>query len=450
MHIIIIGAGEVGRYLAEILIEERHDVCLVEQDEKLARELDERLDAQVIQGTGVSREALFRAGIKKADLMLAITQVDEINLIAAMTAERLAPNCLTVARVRDPRYISGTDAIKAEEYGVDFLVGPEQAVAEQVVDLLQYAGPGQISPIADGRVAMLEMPVTPNTLPVWATLGELSAEIPSQTFIAAVLGSEGLRIPTAEDRFQVGERLFVLCAREEITRFLNLVVSDFHKVEQVLLIGGGDIGFHVARHLQRLKFDVTIIEKDSERAERIAIKLTKSTVIHGDGTEPGMLAELMADGHDAVVVLIADDEKALLTGVMTKHLGAKKVIARVDEREYAPVAHKLGVDAVISPRRAVADSILRFLRRGRIASATMLGDHDGELIDFRIGKKPRRELTEVPVSKLQLPENCLIAVMVRDNEIFFGNTGDQHIRAGDHVFVIALREAVQRLEGFFE
>ena len=155
MHIIIVGAGEAGHYLAQILIEENHDVCVIEQDEKRARQLDEKLDAQVIHGTGTSRESLFRAGIHKADLLAAVTQVDEVNLIAAMTAERLKPGCRTVARVREVRYMEGTDALDASEFGVDMVVGPEQAVADQIVNLLQYGGPGQMVSVAgrqDGAV----------------------------------------------------------------------------------------------------------------------------------------------------------------------------------------------------------------------------------------------------------------------------------------------------------
>ncbi len=450
MHIIIIGAGEVGRYLAEILIEEQHDVCIVEQDEKLARELDERLDAQVVHGTGVSREALFRAGINRADLLLAVTQVDEVNLVAAMTAERMHSKCATVARVRDRRYLYGNDALKTEEYGVDLLVGPEQAVADHVVKLLQYVGPGQIAPISDGKVVMLELPVSPHSTLVYATLEELSAELPTQSRIVAVLGDEGLRIAAGSDRFSVGERLFVLCTPEKINAFLELAGVEGHQVKRVLIIGGGEIGFAVARALQRLKFDVTLIENDRERAEQVASRLTRTTVILGDGSDPELLAEQMKDGQDAVVVLLEDDEKSLLAGIMAKHLDARKVVVRVDKRAYGPLAQKLRVDALISPRRAVADSILRFVRRGHIASTTMLGDHQGELIDFRIDKKPKKELAGVRVDKVPLPEGATIGVIVRGNEVIIPREGNETIQGDDHVFVIALRDAVSRVESTFD
>jgi trk system potassium uptake protein TrkA len=449
VYIVIIGAGEVGRYVAEILIEEKHDVCIVEQDAKIARELDERLDCQVINGTGVSRETLFRAGLKKADLLLAITQIDEVNLIAAMTAEQINTGCLTVARVRNPGYLAGTDAIKPKEYGLDLLVGPEQAVADQVIALLQYAGPGEIMPVAGGTLALLEMPVVANTAPVWATHAELSAEIPQRAVIAAILGKEGMRIPTDDSRFEIGERISALSATEDLKDFLGLMVADSNVVERVLIVGGSDIAFYVARQLRRLRMQATILEADAERAEQLAIKCPKAVVIQADGSEPGVLAEQMVEGYEAVVVLLDRDEKALLTGIVTKQLGAKKVIVRADKREYAPIAHNLGVDAVISPRRAVADAILRFVRRGRIASTIMIGDHQGELIDFHIGKKVKTSLTEVPAAKLKLPDRCVIGAIVRDDQVIASRDPESHIQPGDHVFVIATREAVPKLEGFF-
>ncbi|MFT4569227.1 MAG: trk system potassium uptake protein TrkA [Hyphomicrobiaceae bacterium] len=450
MHIIIIGAGEVGCYLAEILIEEHHDVCIVEQDEKLARELDDRLDAQIVHGTGVSREALFRAGINKADLLLAVTQVDEVNLVAAMTAERMHSKCATVARVRDRRYLFGNDALQTDEYGVDLLIGPEQAVADQVVQLLQYEGPGQISRISDGKVTLLELPVMPHSTLVYATLEELTAELPDQSRIAAILGSEGLRLATPQDRLNVGERLFVLCAPERMHAFLTLAGIEEHQVHRVLIIGGGEIGFAVSRVLQRLKFDITLAEIDAERAEQIAAKLTRTTVILGDGTDPTLMNEQLRDGQDAVVVLLDDDEKSLLAGIMAKHLGARKVVARVDKRAYAPLAHKLGVDALISPRRAVADSILRFVRRGHITSTTMLGDHQGELIDFRISKKPKKEISGVPIGDLKLPAGSTIGVIVRGDQVILPCSADDTIQPEDHVFVVALRDAVSGVEALFE
>ena len=446
MHIIIIGAGQVGQHLAKILVDEQQDVYIIERDEKLARELDERLDAQVLHGTGISRETLFRAGINRCDLLLAVTQTDEVNLVAAMTAERINRDCRTVARVRDTRFLYGSDALRADEYGVDLLLGPEQAVASQVVAELQYAGPGHITTVAEGKISLLELPVAPHSALAFVSHAELNAELPSKSRLVAVLGKEEMRIPVDDDRFQVGDRLCMLCAPGEVNQILEMVGSEVCHINRVLMIGGDDIGLHVAGDLQRLKFNVTVVEADKERAETIATRIKKCTVINEDGTQPSVLESYVRDGHDAFVILVDDDSSSLLTGITVKEMGARKVIARVDNPDYGPVARKLGVDATISPRRAVADSILRFARRSQITSTTMLGNHQGELIQFQIGKKSLKKWGGAPVGELKLPKNAKVGAVIRGGEVIIPDLKTTELEIGDDVLLVALREAVPKLD----
>lgn len=449
MRIIIIGAGQVGRHLAEILSDEQQDVYVIEQDEKIARDLEDKLDAQVLHGSGISRETLFRAGVNRADLLLAVTHIDEVNLIAAMTADRLHPECRTVARVRDARFLYGTDTLNAEEYGIDLLISPEQALADQVVRVLQYDGPGQVSALGDDSASLMELPVLPHSTLAYATLEEFSTGMPEHSTVIAALGKDKLRIPGPEDRFQVGERIFFLSVPGEVNDILQLSGSDTHHVKRVVLIGGGDTGLQVAIALSRLKFNVTLIEKDRERAEQLAARLDRVTVITGDGIEPESLAEQIADGQDAIVVLIDDDSKSLLAAITAKHLGGNKVIARVDNPGYAPMARKFGIDAMISPRRAVADAILMFVRRSRITSTTMLGNHEGELIVFQIDSDTSKKLLESPLADLKLPKHCKVGIIIRNSEVIVPDPATTKLETGDHVYIAALRDAVPKLEELF-
>jgi len=450
VHIIIIGAGEVGTYLARILADERQDVCIIEQDEGVARGVSDSLDAQVLHGTGVSRRVLVRAGVERADLLLAVTEIDEVNLIAAMTAERMNPECRTVARVRNRRYLYGNDALTAEDYGIDLLLGPEEAVAQQVVSLLEYVGPGQISNMADGKLVLLEHPVQPHSALAYAALEEVSAELPSRSMLCATLSEGELRISQAGDRFQVGDRVYILAAPGEVGDVLALLGSDLHHVRRVLLIGGGETGLQVARALERLRFDVTVVERDHQRAELVAGRLKRSLVIEADGTDPTSVAEWIGEGHDTVVVLAEDDNHSLLTGIVAKFNGAKKVIARVDNQDYGPISHKLGVDALISPRRAIAATILRFVRRSHIQSTTMLGNHQGEIIDFAIDEKSKGQLMEKPLASIKLPKDCVVGVVARGGDLVMPSRDPEFtLQIGDHVFIAALRSAVAKVEELF-
>lgn len=447
MHIIIVGAGEVGEYLGRILVEEQHDVALIETDEHIARRLDSAIDALVVHGSGVSHHALESAGIARADLVLAVTAVDEVNLISCMAAGKLGkPGVRTVARVRDTEYLSGDNHFSAADLGLSLLVGPERATAKEIVDLLTYEGMGESHSLADGRLVLLELPLSSDSPLVHESLAELRDVFPQPSLIAAVRGPNGFRIPRGDDRMSVEERAYVLTTPEIVDEWWILSGNPWHHVRHVHIIGCGDIGFHLAKELEDRRMAPSIVESNRARAEWVAKRLPKSIVREGDGTDPALLEELLEERADAVVVLIDDDERAVLVGLFAKHLGAKKVIVRSDTAAYAPIAHKLGVDALISPRRAIADSILRFVRSGRVASAHMLGDHEAEILELEVPAEPvHREIIEKPLRELDIPAGALIGAVIRDGVVSIAS-GATQLRPGDELLVVALPGAISRTD----
>ena len=450
MYTIIVGAGEVGSYLARILVEEGHDVAIIESDDKIAREMDASLDALVIHGSGVSHRALQRAGIARADLVLAVTAVDEVNLMACMTAVKFGRDVRTVARVREIEYLRGEASLTAKEMGISLLVGPEHAVATRVVGLLSYEGSGEIRYLADRRIALLELPLSADSPFVHDTLDELGRDLPQPSLVAAVIGPDGLYIPTGEDVLKVNERAYVLTKPENVGEFTILSGKPWFHVRHVLIIGCGNIGFDLAQELESQGRYPTIIEIDPERADWVARHLTKSLVLCGSGTDPQLLREQLEEMAHAVVVLLEDDEQAVLVGLFAKSLGARKVIVRSDKLEYAPVAHSLGIDALISPRRALADAILRFVRRGPVASAYMLGDHDGEILEMTVPDSPaNRELVEKPLKEIELPEGALVGAIVHEDQVTIAS-GDTVLSPGDNLLVVARPSAIRAVERFLD
>jgi trk system potassium uptake protein TrkA len=351
----------------------------------------------------------------------------------------------TVARVREEEYLEG-DALNAEELGLSALVGPERAVAGEVVNLLSYEGAGEIHHLCEGRVALLELPLSPDSPLVHETLAELRGDLPMPSLVAAVRGPNGLRIPRGNDTMRADERAYILTEPDSADEWWILSGKPWHHVSHVLLIGCGNIGYHLVMQLESRGLFPTIIEKNRSRAEWLSKKLTKSLVLHGDGTDTELLREQLTERSDAVVVLIDDDHEAVLVGLFAKELGAKKVVVRCDQLDYAPIAHKLGIDALISPQRAVADRILRYIRRGRIAGLHMLGDHEGEIIDIKVPDKPLSpEILEKPLSKLKFPDGTLLGVVVRDDEVAIAS-GKTVLRPGDDLLVVTMPHAIHAVE----
>ena len=446
MYVVIVGAGEVGSYLARILVEEKHDVAVIEADEALCRRLESQLDGLVVHGSGVSRKTLESAGISRADLVIAVTQVDEVNLIACMTAIKYGRKPLTVARVRQIEYLMGESHLSAEDMGVSCLVGPERAVADHVIRLLSFVGTGEIRYLAGNRIVLLELALSNDSPLVHETLAELRDVLPAPSLIAGIYGDEGLRIPHGGDKMAATERADILTVPENIEEFLILSGKPWHRVKHVLIIGCGTIGLHLALQLEAQRLYPTIIEIDRDRAEHVSKRLTKSLVLCGDGTDPDLLREKLEEAADAVVVLLEDDEKSTLVGVFAKHLGAKKVIVRSDKLAYAPIAHKVGIDALLSPRRAVADAILRFVRRGRIEGSVMLGDHEGEIIELTVPDEPEnRHIIELPLKEIDFPAGALMGAVIRDDAVTLA-TGDTVLAPGDQILVVAQTNAIARVE----
>ncbi len=445
MYVVIIGAGEVGSYLAHILVEEGHDVAIVEADEAAARNLEGELDCLVVQGSGVNRAVLMQAGIKNADLFISVTQVDEVNLVAAMIASRLCKSVRTIARVREVEHYHAGSLV-AEDMGLSLIVGPEKSVADQVVGQLSFEGSGEIHSLADGRLVLLELPLSADSPLCHETLAELADTFPAPSLVAGISGKEGLRIPRGGDILGADERADILTTPDNVDEFLILSGKPWHRVRHVLIIGCGSIGYRLARELEAKGQYPTIIEIDRERAEWVSRHLTKSIVLLGDGTDPALLREQLEEMSDAVVVLLEDDEKAVLVGLMAKYLGAKKVVVRSDKMDYAPIAHKMGIDALISPRRALANSILHFVRRGYVATAHMLGDHEGELLELKIPAKPDNEkLINSPLKDLDFPEGALVGGVIRGDEVFIPD-GDSEFKPSDTLLVVALSSAIAKVE----
>ncbi|OGT98352.1 MAG: potassium transporter TrkA [Geobacteraceae bacterium GWB2_52_12] len=448
MYVVIVGAGEVGSHVARILVDEGHEVAVVELEERLARRLDSTLNALVVHGSGVSPVVLQRAGVEKADLLLAVTAVDEVNLIACMTARKYGGSGLrVVARVRQSQQVAGDLSLSAQDLGLDALISPEEAIANSTMEILHYGGTGEMREMAGGKLVLIGMALGADSPLVHETLAELRSDLPSESLVVAVHGHEGVRIPTGADRLQVDERAFILTTPQNLTELTILSGQPWYYVQRTLIVGCGDTGLALARKLESEKLTSTIIEKDQDRAELAAGLLPRSLVLLGDGSDPEFLRNRIEEGQiDAVVVLLEDPEKSVLLGIFAKSLGARKVIVRCDKPAYGQLASELGIDAVISPKRAMTDAILRYVRRGAVKSTLVLGEHDAEVIELRVPDRPAEpDLVEKALKDLSFPKGALIGAVIRNGKVFIPS-GATVLRPGDDLLVVCRPEALRKIE----
>jgi trk system potassium uptake protein TrkA len=450
MHVVIVGAGEVGSYVARILVEEGHEVAVIEQDERRARRLDATLNALVVQGSGINPAALLQARIEHADLLLAVTAVDEVNLIACMTARKYAGEKLrAVARVRQSSKTAGGIALSAEDLGLDALVSPHQAVATSAIQALRYPGSGEMRELAGGRLALVGTVLAPESPLVQDTLAGIRREFARDLVVIGTHGPEGFRIPGDADRLRPDQRVFLLAHTHYLTELAILSGRPWYQARRVLIVGCGNTGLAVARELERLDLAPTVLEKDAERAERVAALLPNSIVLHGDGSDPELLRDKIEEARiDAVLVLLSEAEKSVLIGIFAKSLGARKVVARCDQPAYVPLANRLGIDAVISPKRAMTAAILRYVRKGDVEWTMLFGEHEAELIELGIGDEPARSLVDRPLGEIELPEGALVGAVMRGDQVLLASN-DVVLRPGDELIVACRRDALRRVEKLF-
>ncbi|MBI4563520.1 MAG: Trk system potassium transporter TrkA [Planctomycetes bacterium] len=448
MYVVIVGGGEVGSYVARVLVEEGHDVAVIEADEDLARRLDASMNALVVPGSGVNPAVLQRAGLEQADLFLALTGSDEVNLIACMTGRKRGKEGLrTVARVRWAWQAPGDPALSADELGLEALISPRREIATETIHTLRYVGSGEVRELAGGKVVLVGMALGADSPLVHETLASVRRDFAKDFLIVAVQGHDGLRIPTGSDRLQADDRAFVMTLPGNVAELAILSGQPWSFVRRVLIVGCGNSGLAVARELEAQNLTPTIIEADRERAELVAGLLPRSLIIHGDGSDPDFLRGRIEEREiDAVVVLLKDAEMSVLIGIFAKSLGARKVIVRCDESGYVPLAHKLGVDAVLSPNRAMINAILRHVRRGKVEATLLLGDHEAEVLEFKIPEKPvNADLFEKPLKDIPFPPSVLVGAVVRGGEAIIAS-GTTVLQPGDELLVVCARESLGPVE----
>lgn len=444
VRIIIIGAGKVGYNIAQILAAENHDVVVIEKDEERFKNIQESLDIKVILGSGASSQVLEEAEISEANLLVAVTQSDELNMIACLLAKQYGvPK--TVARVRNPEYADRNKLTNSSVLGIDLLINPERVTALEVLQLIEVPEAIDVEYYAEGKLQLLELKIEEGTSVSGKSLKEL--DFPYRYVIVAIQREEKMIIPRGNDCIFENDIIFILAKTQDMVQIEKYFGKTRNKVKNVMILGGGRIAFYLARFLEEKKLGVKIIEKDQQRCKELSRELNTSIILHGDGTDIDLLEDEGVGYVDLFVALTDDDKLNLLVALLAKHLGVKKTIAQIRRSDYLPLIESVGIDVAISPRLLTTAAILKFIRRGEIVSVSLLSGARAEMIELIIPDNDK--VTRKYLKDLSFPKGAIIGAIVRGEEILIP-TGDDFLLPEDRVIIFALPQAVSKVDVFFQ
>lgn len=446
MQVIVVGAGEVGLHVAERLSREGHAVTVVESNAEKSRLMRARLNASVLQGSGASAELLERAGIGQADLFIAVTDRDEVNLVACLLAHA-AGSRRVVARIKSPEYAGAEWARSARSFGIDLLINPTSVAADEVCRIVSYTSAAGAAELADGRVVFLGYPVARASPLAGITLRELAAIRGIYRMVVTAIARRGETIiPRGEDSIREGDIVYFVCHKPDVPAINYLFEFEPRPAKSVFILGGNAVGQAVARRLAASGLRVKVFEPDNALAQRFAAECGAAPVLNADGADVEALRHEGVGACDVYVAVTPDDRTNILCALLAKSHGAKRAVALVDRHEFAVLAPSLGVDACISPRQSTAAAVIRNVRASGVASLVAVEHGDAEVLELVVGRESR--VAGRPLKDLDLPAGAIVGVIVRGERVVVPSGGDT-LEAGDHVVVFSLPEAIPRVERFF-
>lgn len=446
MRIVIVGAGQVGFHLAERLSDEGQDVVVVESNPATAQEISDRLDVLAVAGNGASAQVLERAGASGAALLLAVTDKDEVNILACLTAAALDVG-VKVARVSNPEFLTGSGVLSQERLGIDLMINPERECAWETFQLLGSEAATELVRFADGRVQLVGLRVKEGAPVTGKALAELDRELRGRRYTTVAIARNGeTEIPSGASRIEAGDLIFVLAPTSEMQQIPPLAGYSLYKLRRVMIAGGSLEAVYLAEHLAEHGVGCTILDIDRERCVELSEQLPEALVLHGDATDMELLEMEGIEGIDGFVAFTDHDETNMLSSLLAKASGAKKVISLLHRFEYIPLVSRVGIDAAVSPRMSAANTILRYVRRGNVSRVAAMKGIDAEAIEVRIG--PGARALGVPLREVEFPEGGLVGAIIRGGEVITPR-GDDEVEEGDRVILFAVPEAVSKLERLF-
>ena len=451
MKIIIAGAGKIGMTLAQQLTKEGHDLTIIDTRRSVLEIAQERFDAMTLSGNCAYRTTLLDAGIRDADLLIAVTGADEVNLLTCMTAHGLNKKLHTIARVRDPEYSEQVMAMRSI-FPLSLTVNPERRTAQEIERLLKYPGFLRRDTFAKGRAEIVELRVEEDSPLCGGALWDLNNKLNCQVLVCAVLRAGTAITPKGNFVLEEGDRIFVTAPKNQLTRLLKKLGILTRKVRNVMLCGGGRVSRYLADFLSDDGISVTILENDPERCRELSELLPEASVILGNCTNKATLESQGIREYDALVTLTGQDETNMVISLYADSCGVPQIITKLSHRENTAIADAMNLGSMISPRELCANTIVRYVRAmenqtGAAISVHAIADGQVEAVEFLADESIKNR--GIPLRQLKLKPDVLIASITRGSRTQIGS-GDSTIEAGDTVVVVTgHRSSLQQLGDIF-
>jgi trk system potassium uptake protein TrkA len=439
-----VGAGEVGFHIASQLALENKDVVVIDKNPDALRRISDNIDVQVLSGSGSSPVVLEEAGLHSADIILAVTDSDETNLVACLVANIISPSTKKLARIRDADFDHYHDHFRDRAPHIDTVINPEIEVVKTIDSLMHVPGAVDVGEFESGRIKLVGVYLDQNSHLAGVRLSDLPAKTGSvRPLIAAVFRKEELIIPRGNDRLMPKDLVYIISEKDKLLDTLSVFDKHSQPLRRVLIIGGGRIGFRLACLLDQYSIHCKIIELNPDRCTFLADKLNKTVVLCGDGSDQNLLAEENIQDIDVVVTLTNDEETNILTSLLANRMGVAKTITKISKFSYFNLTPTIGLEQVVSTRLSAINTILQHIRKGKVISAIAIKGEQAEVIE--VIAMETSEIVNKPLKNISFPKGAIVAGIIRQDEIIIPS-GESVIVPDDMIIIFSTRQAIPRVE----
>ena len=453
MRIIICGVGRVGYSIASYLSREvDNDVTIVDNDAALVGRVNDEMDVNGIVGHASNPDVLALAGAADADMIIAVTHCDEVNMVACQVAHSLFGVSRKIARLRNPVFLDPLwhKLFSREHMPIDFIISPEVEVAKSIHSRLSIPGTSNVIELDDGRAHMVGIRCEEDCPVVNTQLKQLMALFPDlKVKIGAILRGGEVIYPTIYDEMLVGDEVYLFAETKHLQRILSVFGHEEESAKNVIILGGGNIGFNLANMIiqENPKINLKIVERDKGRATYLSEQLdNKAVVLNGEGLSEAIISQANVEQSDALITVTNDDEANILSSLIAKQMGCERVLTLVSNEIYTNLINSLSIDVQVSPKAATVSKIMQFVRKGSIRNIHSLKNGFAEVFEAIV--QENSEIANVPISELHLPQGILIGMITRKDKVIIPY-GDTIIREGDHVIILADKAETAKVERFF-